>query len=356
MGSFDIDYPRALLAALAVTVFIALLVAGSTSTAAFGTYNPSWDGTAALRERATTAGIDSEVVTDTSEIAAGPAEGTVAVVFSPDRRYSAADVAHLSEFLEHGGTVLVADDYGRYANSLLSRLGANTRINGTPLRDERNNYRSAAFPVTTAVSNHSLVANVSGLTLNHGTVLRPNGATVLVNSSSFSYLDTDRNGQLGGTETIGRHPVATVERVNGGRVVVVSDPSVFINAMIDRPGNAEFVENLFAGSERVRIDASHTADVPPLVRTLMILRESSSAQLLVGVAGLALVALSSRGSEIVARIRHLLDRSPDRSHRPSPADLDAAVRARHPEWDPERVRRITRLRREGTNRTRRRRE
>lgn len=342
MAPFDLDYSRLLLLTLAVLVALSLLGAGATSSASFGAFNPSWDGATALREEASTMDVRSEIIGDTSELGEFEADGTLVVILSPDRAYSADEVARLSDFLDAGGTVLVAEDYGGNTNPLLSRLGASARINGTPLRDGRNNFRSAAFPVANSVSNHSLVDNVSGLTLNHGTVVRPDGATVLINSSSFSYLDGNGNEELDADESIRPYPVATVEPVGGGRVIVVSDPSVFINAMIERRGNAAFLDRVISGHERVVIDASHTADIPVLVRLTMILQESAAVQFLVGLAGLALVVAASRWRIVAARIEDRFGSGSNEPVRLSAGEIESAIEARHPDWDPARVRRVTR--------------
>lgn len=45
----DVDLPRALLVGLVGLVAVTGLLAGLFSTAAFGAYNPNWDGTTDLR-------------------------------------------------------------------------------------------------------------------------------------------------------------------------------------------------------------------------------------------------------------------------------------------------------------------
>ena len=225
------DYPRALLATVAVVVLVVLVVGASVSTVSFGLYNSRWNGASALQEQAATVGTEADVVRDTDAYGGVPANETVAVVLSPSEPYTEAEAADVRRFVRRGGTLVVAEDVREHSNDLLAAVGADARVEGALLRDKQFNWRSSALPVATNVSNHSLVANVSQLTLNHGTAVRPNGATVLVSSSEFGFLDTNDNGDIDADERLGTYPVATVESVGQGRVVVVSDPSIAINAM-----------------------------------------------------------------------------------------------------------------------------
>ena len=347
----DLDYPRLLLVGLSLAVLVGVAVAGTTSAAAFGVYNPGWEGASELRGLADEAGVEHDVVANTSRYAAVDPNATVAVVLSPDRAYANPEAARVRAFVERGGTLVVAEDFGSNANPLLDAVGAETGFDGALLRDERSAWRSPAMPVATDLTNRSATPyaeNVGAVTLNHGTALEPGpNATVLVRSSPFSYLDTNGNGTVDGEETLAARPVVAVEPVGQGRVVVVSDPSLFLNAMVEREGNRRFALNLFAPEERVLLDASHST-VPPLSAALLAVRASP----LLGF-GLAAVVLSLVGAWGAGWTRHLRslvparlpwrDRTGDRSSRAGEVDVEALVahlRRRHPDWDENRVRRV----------------
>jgi hypothetical protein len=338
----DVDYPRALLYALVVAVLVGTLVAASTSATAFGAYNARWDGASELRAEADATGAETTLLRNASRYNAIPANGTVALVLSPDRAYSAADRARLRLFVRDGGTLVVAEDVGPHGNDLLRDVGATARFDGTLLRDERHNYRSPGRPIArNTAENETLTEGVDKLTLNRGTVVDPGNATVLVRSSGFAYLDANNNSQPDDEETLQEWPVATVEGVGEGRVVAVSDPSLFINAMLDRPDNRQFARNLFAPGDRVVLDYSHTAGVPPLQGALLTARNSPLLQFGAGLVALALVGALGRG--VVGRLTDRTGRR--RSAAPAGAsadDLAAYLRERHPEWDDERVRRVVR--------------
>lgn len=337
----DMDGPRALLAALATVTFVALVVVASTSTAAFGTYNPAWDGASDLREVAHDAGAEAAIARDVSSYDEASATGTVAVVLAPREGYAPAEADRLRRFLDDGGTLVIADDFGRHANPLLQHLGAESRIEGQLLRDERHFYRTPAMPLATAVTAHPWTAGIEEVTLNHASSVEPNGATVLYETSEFAYVDADRNGVLDSDERVDTYPVATVETVGDGTLVVVGDPSVFINVMLEQPGNRAFVDRLFGGHERVLLDYSHAGGFPPLSLALLILRDEPWLQALAVLAGL--VAIGAWASGFPSGRRG----EPGGSARgDDPAltedSLVAFLHRRHPDWEESRVRRVVR--------------
>jgi len=348
---FDLDYPRLLLVGLVVAVLVGVLVAGTTSAAAFGVYNPGWEGVSELRGVAEGAGAEPVVVTDASRYATAEPERTVAVVLSPDRAYTDREAARVRAFVRAGGTLVVAEDFGPNADPLLAAVGAGTRFDGALLRDERSAWRSPAMPVAPDVTNRSATPYTEGvgaITLNYGTVLDPGpNATVLVRSSPFGYLDVDGDGSLDDDESLGSRPVVAVEPVGEGRVVAVSDPSVFLNAMLERPGNRRFARNLFEAGDRVLLDHS-TSTVPPLSAALLAVR--SSPALGFAVAGAVLSLVGAWGTGWVGRFSALVStrvpwagrrRTGSRTGVDVDADaLVAHVRRRHPDWDPDRVRRV----------------
>ncbi|WP_049902587.1 DUF4350 domain-containing protein [Halococcus agarilyticus] len=337
-----IDYPRLVLVALTVVTVVGLVLAASSSSAAFGSYNDAWDGASELREQARTVGSESEIVRNTSRYASVSPNGTVAIVLSPESDYGPAETDRIRSFVRNGGTLLVAEDFGRHANDLLARIGAQARVTGQVLRDEQYNYRSPALPVARNVSNATVMEGVDGLTLNHGSPVSPNGATVLASTSGVAYVDGDRDAELDDGDEVGTAPVATAEPVGDGRVIVVGDPSLFINTMLDRPGNQAFVRSLFDVHERVLLDYSHAGRLPPLSVALLVVRDTPLLQVFLGAAGIAIIGLRVRRPEIVRRLTARITADDPSSREPEPAELSSFVRERHPEWDDERTERVIR--------------
>ena len=374
-----LDWPRVLFAALTVAVAAAVLVAAATSTAAFGPYNPSWDGAAELRQGIESEpGVESELIRDTARYEASEPEETVAFVVAPDEPYAEEDAERVRRFVEEGGTLVVLENFGTNGNELLAAVSAETRVDGVLLRDEQEHYRGPTMPVATGVTDHPYTEGVDRLTLNHASALEvpdeadegetADGAdepTVLVRTSEYAYRDTNGNGDLDDDETLDAYPVAAVENVSDGRVVVVGDPSIAINAMLDEPDNRAFLRGTYADADRVLIDASHNEDLPPLTGAVLTFRELPLAQVFVGALGIVGIAALSRRrlrpalergrprvggrlgrADAVARsdrrwdepfdhrMQALVDRDDVDAHRA------AVLRERHPEWDEERVRRV----------------
>jgi len=301
--------PRGIPGWLAVALAVALVVTGvwatSVSNSAFGAYNPGWEGTSELRVEASDGSGQSSVAPRMDAYDGVSPDGTVAVVLSPDEAYTEAEASRLRRFVRRGGTLVVAEDFGPHSNALLRRIGASTRVDGRLVRDERHYARSPNLTVATDVTESPMTDGVDRLTLNHGTVLEPNGAPVLVETSPFAYVDANGNASLDASESMQQYPVVTVEQLGDGHAVVVGDPSFFINAMLDAPDNRRFVRALFAAHTTVLLDYSHSDRLPPLVAARLALQRSALLQSLAGLLLLGFVLLVS------AR------RTGTRAHRPS---------------------------------------
>jgi hypothetical protein len=354
-----LDYPRIALAGFTLAVVIALAVAGSTSGAAFGTYNPSWDGTAEFRSMAEGTDTDQEIARNASVYRTSQPNGTLAIVLSPEKVYDERESAAVRGFVRDGGTLLIAEDFGPNGNRLLRDVGARARFDGDRLRDERNYEHSPALPTASAVARHPYTRDVETLGLNHATAVTGNvtengtadatangtvnetNATVLVESSPYAYLDSNGNDQLDDDETLASSPVVTVESVGEGQVVAVSDPSLFINTMLERADNRAFARNLYETHDRVVLDVSHAGSVPPLQGAMLTLRESPLLQAAVGGAAVAIVAGWTSLVASGTALRRRLGRDSPAIGRLGREEIIAGVRERHPDWEAARIERVT---------------
>ncbi|ELZ77955.1 hypothetical protein C455_09738 [Haloferax larsenii JCM 13917] len=327
---------RLAIAAFALVVVVVAGVGLSTSAASFSTYNSGWDGSAGLQDVATDAG--SDIVVATTPARYNTTDASTAFVVAPETSYSQSEIRTIRSYVAEGGTLVVAGDFSRPANELLRGLGTESRLNGRLLRDEQHYYRSPNLTVATNVRNQSVTTNVSQLTLNYGTAIDPGNATVLASSSNFSYLDTNANGEIDASESLGSRAVVTRESVGNGTVVVVSDPSLFINAMVDRPDNRQFVRNLVADEEQVLVDASHQKTVPPLAAALLAIEERPLLTGFVGLLGVGGLGLLLRHGGIEWVRKRVREDDPDDR---IPVDaLAQSVAASNPEWDADDVREV----------------
>ncbi|QLH81346.1 DUF4350 domain-containing protein [Halosimplex pelagicum] len=343
-----VSYPRALLVTLAAVLAIALLYGGLTSTTAFGAYNSAWDGASELRDLSNSQNAETALLQNTTTYADHSPNGSVAFVLSPDTEYTPREADRVERFVRRGGTLVVAEDFDAQSNALLDSIGAEARFDGALLRDERNHDTAPTLPLAENLTDHPYTATVDRLTLNRGTPVEPGNATVVATTSNYSYLDANLNSQLDDAETMQKYPVAAVESLGAGDVVAIGDPSIFINAMLQRPGNQAFASALVAAHDTTLVDVSHLDALPPLVRAQFALRSAPLLQITVGFGLVLLVTYLSEAAALTRNVRRRL--TPDGRNPALDAPVDpetdreavaAWVRERHPDWDAGRVRRVT---------------
>ena len=214
------------------------------TTTDFRTQNPFWDGLKAFENQ--------------FQITHLEARGSVLVVI-PYLQVEDADVARLRSYLVEGGVLILADDYA-YGNSVLEGLGVSARFTQAPLVDPLFNYRTANFPLATKLAPSPLTDGVSSIALSFATTLVDEGLTVVASSSAFSFLDLNNNGALNDGDPPGPLPVVGHTPVGAGNLILLADPSVFIEAMLSAGDNGQFVRNLLASAgadSRVFFDGSH---------------------------------------------------------------------------------------------------
>ncbi|RQG96020.1 DUF4350 domain-containing protein [Natrarchaeobius chitinivorans] len=346
----DLEWPRVLLVALGGVLLVTLLVGASMSGTAFGLFNPSWDGTSEFRSA-----VDDDPETelrlleDPDRYPTDTANESVAFIVAPEQGYDESSIESIREFLEHGGTVVVLDDRGSTVNPLLSALGGDARIEDGVLMDERNYDRGPAMPVVDRTGDHRYTDDVDQLTLNHAGAVAPGNATPIVSTSDFAYLAASPTAELDSETNVTSYPVATVEPVDVGAVVVISDPSIAINAMYDSSDNAAFLAGLYADHDYVLLDVSHTERLPPLVSLLESIRLSGALQIALGTVTVGLIAVvtNPRARPIRVAVRNRVaswtaDSAPPAGKPVGLTDdeLASVLRSRHPEWDDERIQRV----------------
>jgi hypothetical protein len=347
--------------ALIITLGVAIVIAASTSTAAFGGYNIEWDGTSEFRELADQRS-ESQIALETTAYERSTTSETTAIILAPNESYTANDSQRVRAFVRSGGIVVIADDFGTEGNELLSAVGADARFNGTQLLDEREYYQAPSLPVATNVTDSPYTADVEQLTLNGATALDANGSTVLVTSSRFGYLDRNGTGELSPGDELDTYPVVTVESVGDGRVIAVSDPSLFINTMLTQSDNEAFATALLETREQTLLDYSRAGEQPPLAIALLAVRSSAVVQMgLVGI-GVGVVWAYSVSARLTRRSiwsgllrmvpETLRDQLPiwlrelaseDEGTATELIDEDALLKSlkqRHPEWDETRLRHV----------------
>lgn len=264
------------------------------TSAEFSMFNPGWDGCTKFARLVAENGKIVPLMYPYNTVKLGELDG-VLVVIGPDIDFSALEAEEVRAFLENGGTLFIADDFGT-ANSLLSKLGVKARFTNQPLRDLFYSKRGE-FPVVVRVNDPSLAEGVEKITLNIPSTIAGGDGIIL----------TSRVSVVGKTQK--SHPIMTELKYGKGRIILLSDPDVLTNEMFGE--NRQFIENLvrYLGTGTFYFDEAHHSDFNPYsLTTVYIHREldkNLAFQVFLAVAALAVVVESGVISRIMNAVAGL---------------------------------------------------
>ncbi len=335
---------------IALVLFILLLSMAFplvTNSADFSIYNSGWNGCSRLAVRT----YDTGRFTPNLELSSGEEmeivhrdivsydlqpELSTMVFLGPKRDFDAQETDHIHNFLINGGNVLLADDIGR-GNSLLNALeGTDSRFVRDPVLD-LSFEKKPHFAVAYDLKDHPITKNVSHILLNKPTAIEPDeNATSLVYTSRASWLDKNRNGIWDLGEPKGGFPVLTVEPYGRGSLVLLSDPSVLINSMLDKLDNRIFANNILgyisAEKDNVIFDESHREQ--NIVYALVYTTNYPSNRVAYGVIMIAMITsifivIPEERVNVYERIKHLIIREKEIDDR----DPVKKLLNQHPDWN-----------------------
>lgn len=236
---------------IALVIMLAVAMWFFPSNDDFRVDNPFWNGLTDVSASCPAASLES-----LSHLPSLPGDSTLIVI--PYTDFTAAELEELERFVERGGTLVLADDYG-FGNKVLDYVGLEARFSEGVLLDQMFYYKNERFPRIFHVASSSVTGNIESLVFNHATCLdNVRSGDALALSSSFSFIDLNDNKEWDDGEPSGPLPVIAGFDLGEGQVILVSDPSLFINSMESMDGNSAFIENIAnltpAG---VYIDQSH---------------------------------------------------------------------------------------------------
>jgi len=237
--------------AIVLVIILAVVIWVIPSDEDFRVENTFWNG--ASRLSVSQAVTPLETLADLSEMTEG-----ATLMLIPYMQLTPSELEDVTRFVSGGGTLVLADDYG-YGNQVLSSLGIEARFSGQALLDPLFNYKNEQLPRVFHFSPGAVTDGVNSLVLNHATCLTDVGAgEILAMSSSFSFIDINNNRQWDEDEPAGAMPVISGHSLAGGRVILVSDPSIFINSMDSLDDNYSAIENIAGiSSSQLYLDQSH---------------------------------------------------------------------------------------------------
>ena len=242
-----------LIISLAIAAALIIVVWLYPSSNDFSAENPSWNGAAEFTDSFVTSSLRSY-----ADLPENP-EDTVLVLI-PYIEFTDSDLALLSSYINDGGTLVLADDYG-YGNTVLEYLQINASFNGEPLLDPVFNYKNSFFPRVTDFASSTLTENLDSIVLNHATGMTiGDGVEIIAQSSATSFIDLNDDQLYDQEEPLGPLPVAAQADFNDGMVIMLSDPSIIINCMQDMDDNLTFITNIMqikGADSDIMIDESH---------------------------------------------------------------------------------------------------
>ena len=200
--------------------------------------NLFWNGTTNL-----VSSLDARLVSSSADLPIDARESTLILI--PSVEVDSQALGHLRAYVESGGSVVVADDWGE-GNQVLEALGIPARFSGDLLIDPFFNVGDRRFPLVADIEPSILTEGVGSIALNYATTLIGDGLDVVASSSVFSYLDVDGDGAHDSDEPTGPFPVVALVQIGAGRVLLLSDPSALTNAMLASGDNQILIENFVA--------------------------------------------------------------------------------------------------------------
>ena len=253
--------------------------ASTTAEYDYSIYNPEWNGCSTLKSIIEGEGYHVRTVISTVHFLSRLKGSAVLVIIGPSTRITYSEAEAIVEFIRRGGSLLLADK-GGLSNMLARMLGFS--FNGAPLLDVGSYTKNPNYPVVALTETHNISYGVDYIVLNHPTGLHREalpedlyGVVIVARSSSASWLDENHNERWDVGEEEGSFiPVVIAFNFGNGRVVLVSDPTVFTNDMIRYGGNLAFAKNtirwLSYGNIEfpVIFDVTHIAGLPEEPRLL----------------------------------------------------------------------------------------
>jgi hypothetical protein len=262
----------------------------------FRVENPGWNGAEAL-----TVDYHALPLSSLADLPPSPAGASLIVI--PYLDFKTSEMEQLRSFVSHGSRLILADDFG-YGNRVLEYLGLKARFAGNMLLDPLVNYKNGRMPGITRLLPDALTANTDNLVLNHATCLvNVSGNETIALSSPFSFLDLNSNGTHEDDEFSGPLPVISRHRLGDGEVILIADPSIFINSMANIGGNAVLINNIAAGTEVLYIDQSHLEQPELYLAKNWLHRGRQVAATSTGTSGLVIIALTASLIPVWYRIK-----------------------------------------------------
>lgn len=236
-------------AALLIVAAAGLVFQMSGTSEELSRYNSEWNGTSGFFS-----GIShSELVFDYDSLVS-KTNSTLLIIGPVNNFYT----DELYTYLSRGNTIVIADQSGN-ANPFLKLIGSTITVHGETLCSTDKEYNDPgifkAYPLEDIFG-----AKVDSVVFNYPGYLT--GGKSLIDTSPLSWVDKNKNGVADKNETLKSYSVAATDNISKGRIIVVSDPSLFTNSMQNRlhANNMAILSALKAGDLSVDQVSSKTTN------------------------------------------------------------------------------------------------
>jgi hypothetical protein len=265
--------------AVLLAAVLVLTVHISSNNLEFSRYNDGWNGTSSFFSD-----LDRHQVTmvaDPTQLASYR-NNTLLLVIAPSHPPTRTELAAYRAFLDRGNTLFLADDFGN-GNAILEGVGSRIAILDGNLSSVDREYNDPYSVTVYRRSDKGIAKNSATLILNRPAALE--GGDPVFTTSVLSWVDENGDKRLNSEEMMGRFTVIAEEKVGQGTVVVLSDPSIFINSMLEsgQPGdNRAFIRDLTRNNMTVAVDQmnSRTRDAEGFSEILHLIRTTIAIELL----------------------------------------------------------------------------
>jgi hypothetical protein len=217
----------------------------------FSRYNTGWNGTSGFFSD-----LDRHRTTEISDPGqlSGYKDGAVLLIIAPSRKPTDQETDAYTTFIERGNTLVLIDDFGT-GNAILEKLSSRIAILPGNLSSLDREYADPYSIVVYPSGEDPLIRDIHTLLLNRGAPL--SGGESLMKTSVLSWIDSNGDGRINQGEVLGSFPVLASESREAGWIIVLSDPSIFINSMHDldeKWGNRRLIQRFTGQQGSILID------------------------------------------------------------------------------------------------------
>jgi len=239
-------------------------------------YSDHWNDISQFRKMVGQKGLELRcLLTGPKALKLENADTSTLVILGVEKPYSSEELGIISRFVQFGGNLLIADDFG-YGNAVLAQITDDTvSFEKKHLRDIYYDKNPSFVRVWSRSLNifgnstRELLLNKPAALSLHDAAFRPpnqSATVVLASASPNAWLDENNNLVRDIGEKAYAYPVAALYGSSlspRSITCVISDPGIFVNDMLNRSGNRVFVSELVdymaRGNRTVIIDDSRHA-------------------------------------------------------------------------------------------------